>query len=655
MKHLYLFRIIISIFILLHSITLSAQTSTKYWAKRIFETMSIYNNAGYIQSLTTDKHGNSYAIISRNSNAGIMDIDGHGNADIYARYVLVSWDCDGGFRWMKKFSSTSTQICNSPLDLATDSMEGVYIIGQTTALTANDTGKIYWDTDTTINISNGNKILYLMKYNSLGQMQWVKSTTIPFQNNSKLYNLSVSPTGDIYWFGLLDMGVYNGGAFSINTRKYYAVRYNAVGNWQATIPLGISTPAAANTGFGDMVCRQDPVSGRFYISTSIRQSDGYVAIGNTLLVLPISATGAVATVAAFNSQGYALWVRQANPNRTSYVRNPTISNNGGMIYLAMISDTGTVFCGSITTNVLGYREGINLMALDTAGNMVWSRYAKSGWEVNGTNLGQSSNLLIMTGNYSDTLVWGNKTLGKPMPGTARGYIVRVDAFTGIIIDLDTLASSTTNFNPQIIAIDKNKNLFLGGFFNGFMSFGADTFSSYPAGNNYYSTFIAKYKNANCNCNLPQPAFTFTPGSLNSCKFNYSGSTPYASISWDFGDGSPIVSGGNPQHIYAASGTYPVCVTVKNGCGGNTFCQNVSVNITGVEDIKPLAADAIYPNPVKDRLYISSHGNGERSVTDLVGRILIWEKNDKEYINVEALNPGVYILRVSGKVFKFVKE
>ncbi|MBS1589344.1 MAG: hypothetical protein JST52_06980, partial [Bacteroidetes bacterium] len=219
MKYPYFFRITIGLLLLLHNYTLSAQTITPYWAKRIYETMSSNGSSGYIQSLTTDKHGNSYAIISRNSNAGIMDIDGHSNTDIYARYVLVSWDCDGGFRWMKKFSSNSTQISNIPLELATDTMEGVYIIGYTTALTASNTGKIYWDTDTTINISNGNKALYLMKYNSLGQMQWIKSSTTPFQNSNKLYNISVSPNGDIYWFGLLDVGVYDGGAFNINTRK----------------------------------------------------------------------------------------------------------------------------------------------------------------------------------------------------------------------------------------------------------------------------------------------------------------------------------------------------------------------------------------------------------------------------------------------------
>ncbi|MBS1740022.1 MAG: PKD domain-containing protein, partial [Bacteroidetes bacterium] len=616
MKYPYFFRITIGLLLLLHNYTLSAQTITPYWAKRIYETMSSNGSSGYIQSLTTDKHGNSYAIISRNSNAGIMDIDGHSNTDIYARYVLVSWDCDGGFRWMKKFSSNSTQISNIPLELATDTMEGVYIIGYTTALTASNTGKIYWDTDTTINISNGNKALYLMKYNSLGQMQWIKSSTTPFQNSNKLYNISVSPNGDIYWFGLLDVGVYDGGAFNINTRKYYAVRYNAAGTWQATIPLAISAPAAANTGFGDMVCRQEPTTGRFYLSTGVRQIDGYVAIGNTLLVLPVSATGVVATVAAFNSQGYALWVRQASPGGTSNLTAPTTNSNGGMVYLSMTSDTGTVFCGSTTTNALGYRQATHLMALDTTGNLVWSRYAKSGWDVLASKPCLSNNMLTMVGSYSDTLVWGHKTLGKPMLGTNRGYIVRIDALTGIVINLDTLASSTTNFYPQIITVDKNNNLFLGGYFNGFMSFGADTFSSIPAGNNYYSTCIAKYKNANCNCNLPQPAFTFTPGSLNTCQFNYSGSTPYASIRWDFGDGSPVVTGANPQHTYAASGTYPACVTVVNGCGGNTFCQNVSVSLTGVEDMKPLTTDAIYPNPVKNRLYIKVHGNSERTVTDL---------------------------------------
>ncbi|MBS1739586.1 MAG: T9SS type A sorting domain-containing protein [Bacteroidetes bacterium] len=653
MKYPYFFRITIGLLLLLHTFSLPAQTITPYWAKRSYAT--ILNNGnigGGIQSMTTDKHGNSYAIIGIGINNGITNVDGHNITDTNARWVLASWDCDGGFRWMRRLGSTSTQINNLVLSLATDTLEGVYIMGTLSSLKSTDTGRVYWDADTSINFTAGCKMLYLVKYNSLGQWQWLRTPMVDCQKKSRIYNFSVGPTGNIHWFGLLDVGVYDGGAFNINTRKYYAVRYNAAGTWQATIPLAISAPAATNSGLALTSFQQDPATGRFYASVGLDQQSGIVAIGNTLLVAPASATDIVATLAAFNPLGYALWVRQASPGGTSNQTDPTISSNGGMIYLSMTSDTGTVFCGSKTTNALGYRQATHLMALDTTGNLVWSRYAKSGWYVLASNPCLSNNMLTMVGSYSDTLVWGHKTLMPPTPGSGGNYMLWVDAVTGGVIALDTIG---VNANFRNITMDKNANIYLGGYFNGFMSFGADTFSSIPAGNNYYSSVIAKYKNANCNCNLPQPAFTFTPGSLNTCQFNYSGSTPFASIRWDFGDGSPVVSGANPQHTYAASGTYPACVTVVNGCGGNTFCQNVSVSLTGVEDMKPLTTDAIYPNPVKNRLYIKVHGNGERTVTDLAGRILIREKNDKEYINVEALSPGVYLLRTSGRVFKFVKE
>jgi PKD repeat protein len=51
----------------------------------------------------------------------------------------------------------------------------------------------------------------------------------------------------------------------------------------------------------------------------------------------------------------------------------------------------------------------------------------------------------------------------------------------------------------------------------------------------------------------------------------------ASYSWNFGDGSPLDNSVNPSHTYATFGTYQVCLTVTDTCGGvNTNCKNISV-------------------------------------------------------------------------------
>ena len=60
-------------------------------------------------------------------------------------------------------------------------------------------------------------------------------------------------------------------------------------------------------------------------------------------------------------------------------------------------------------------------------------------------------------------------------------------------------------------------------------------------------------------------------------FTYTGSTVgIDSVKWDFGDGSPTVTGNTHLHTYTAVGTYTVCATVYTACGSNTACNAVTV-------------------------------------------------------------------------------
>ncbi|MBX7095070.1 MAG: PKD domain-containing protein [Flavobacteriales bacterium] len=53
-------------------------------------------------------------------------------------------------------------------------------------------------------------------------------------------------------------------------------------------------------------------------------------------------------------------------------------------------------------------------------------------------------------------------------------------------------------------------------------------------------------------------------------------------SWDFGDASPVSTLQNPDHVYAAAGTYSVTLTTTNGVGcTNSITQNVIVNAVPV--------------------------------------------------------------------------
>ena len=105
-----------------------------------------------------------------------------------------------------------------------------------------------------------------------------------------------------------------------------------------------------------------------------------------------------------------------------------------------------------------------------------------------------------------------------------------------------------------------------------------------------------------------------------------------------------------------SGIYEYCVKAvkKDGSESEKVCQSVQVSLENI--VKSQAA--IFPNPASNLLYvISENANELITISDLSGKIVHSEKaNEKQTsINVSQLSAGMYIVRVGGKVTKFVKE
>ncbi len=78
--------------------------------------------------------------------------------------------------------------------------------------------------------------------------------------------------------------------------------------------------------------------------------------------------------------------------------------------------------------------------------------------------------------------------------------------------------------------------------------------------------------------------------------------------------------------------------------------------TGIEqltDNKPV----IYPNPVKDILFIKGHipGNQIIRITDLAGRTLIEQELSGGSVDMHSLSKGIYLLHINDNVYKIAKE
>ena len=104
-------------------------------------------------------------------------------------------------------------------------------------------------------------------------------------------------------------------------------------------------------------------------------------------------------------------------------------------------------------------------------------------------------------------------------------------------------------------------------------------------------------------------------------------------------------------------TIPVVYTVVAEDGTTTQNWTVSVAIaTAIGTINETAIN-MYPNPTIDGFYINvSDDTTTLSIFDLGGRLVLTQKiTGKTYIDVSALQPGIYIVKANGLTEKLVKK
>lgn len=635
--------------LLFQTIVLNAQNISPQWAKQIYGTKG--GGTAIFQSIATDKAGNIYALsdVVGNAYAGSQF-----STDSTVTSLLTSWDCEGNLRWMKSFGGTA-KINNTTSFLDVDTLGGIYICGY--AIAKQLSGLVYWDTDTAMNMATDNIIGFLMKYNTQGQLQWFR-TPVDSSKTVSYTGLSLSPSGDVFNFAILDTGIYGGGSFAVAARKYYAIHYNASGVYQGIIPFAV-TPSKKMVSSQQPYWKYDPVTNRFY--TWINYDTLYssnLLVGNTTITPPTTTNAKVAVLAAFDKQGQNIWVKQGTPSKHSSLSDVVIGNDG-TLYIAGISEVGNVFCNDTCTNLSGTARTAYMMAIDTNASVLWANYSGTSYFSEIKAISKNNNTVAAVGRYSGTLTWNSNSLTS-IQSYPPGYMLRANAATGVVVQLSQLNSSAV-LNPEDCFLDKNSNIYVNGQFTGNLILGTDSFTSQP--NTYsFNNFLVKYKNVPCGCNLLQPAFNIGNTTLSGTQFTYTGQVPYNTINWDFGDGSASVSATNPIHLYTSPGTYQVCVTVTDTCGNNTICKYVNIEpATGLYDLTKYSN--IYPNPALGEIIVKNvQPESILVVTDIYGRRRkrLLSRNSTININIEDLNTGYYILSITDKKgthesYRFLKQ
>ena len=604
----------------------------------------------YSEDIGTDRHGNVYMLLNT---ADSLVLNSQLTALANSRNAVASWDCNGNFRWLKVFRS----ILSSATAMQVDTFGNVYITGEVRHPGSTDT--TFFDTDTSL---AGTMLgLYIIKYDSIGDFKWLKmplfKSSFSVSEDSRSLDLSVTPDGKIFWYAYLNPGSYDNNAFTLSSKKYCAVTYSTSGTFQHLGLLDLTTtksPPVAN-GAELLHFSRDHKTGRHYLGGTYNGANaglGSLTIGSTSVVSSNINTITPMFLAAFDSLGKSIWVKQGSSDKISTIECRPAVDLDGNIFIGGSSQPANVFSGDTLKNNLGLVMSPFLMSLDSSGNRIWTSAGNTAGVSRIDDIYFRNNTLAAVGTYVKMLQWGNVTTGLDQVYNFNHFFqVRFNAATGVFTALDTfvhgtLASSLGN----VITIDENSNCYSGGLFVKQVFVGTSSITSQDT--LYYDLVLSKYGTAICNCDIPKPEFTHTQ-SGNTYNFVYTGTLPYNTISWDFGDGSIGSNTTNPTHHYTAIGKYLVCVTVTNGCGTNTACHTASIT-TGIADIFQFSDPLIYPNPATAFITIDNVESGSTArIINTVGVLVFHTKlhSTAKRIDVSTLSPGLYFVHFGDKTGK----
>lgn len=105
------------------------------------------------------------------------------------------------------------------------------------------------------------------------------------------------------------------------------------------------------------------------------------------------------------------------------------------------------------------------------------------------------------------------------------------------------------------------------------------------------------------------------------------------------------------------------ITVTSADGKKTATCKVSINLTDIPEISPLASIKLFPNPAQNKLIVSSLLEKEATLAiyDLRGKLLITNSliNSEQTIDISELANGMYVAKITEsdnvKVIRFIKN
>lgn len=132
--------------------------------------------------------------------------------------------------------------------------------------------------------------------------------------------------------------------------------------------------------------------------------------------------------------------------------------------------------------------------------------------------------------------------------------------------------------------------------------------------------------------------------------------------WSWGDGSTDTGSTPAPHVYAANGTYQICLIVNNLAGADTSCQSVTVQSIGINDVNAASSVAVYPNPSNGVINVQMgenlKDNAVITISNAIGEVVAVRNAKgqyKEQFNISSYAEGVYFVNINSDGYKVTRK
>ncbi len=610
------------------------------------------------KGVACDTSGNVYLGGYTESEVGISTTSAHQEDLNGWRYdaFIVKFDSAGTREWGTYFGG-SGQDANKSFALTVDELDKIYITGSTQSTDLPTTTAAHQDTRA------GGYDIFLAKFDVNGDLDW--STYYGGTDNEYADAITTDLIGNIYITGYTKStsGI---STFGIHQEVHggnddaFLAKFDDLGNLIFGTYLG-----------GDNVDRSESVAlhedkiiiGGFTMSQSgISTSNAFKEIAD-----PTPFVGE-AFLAVFNELGTIEWATYYGGDNYDMITSIVVKDEYIYIYGETSSEQEISTIGAHQEDLTGSQNAF-LAKFDFEGNRIWGTYyggnnldyGRGGifidpnYNIYFSGQSNSANGISTTGGYQENLNGGHdaflvKLNDCPSP-LLEGQIIGA-------LEICEFSLSAYEVGDAILAEE-----YVWILPNGWIGDSDSNEIEVTAGSN--NGVLQVYALSSCGgisdtlsleitvLPVPEPVIVNNNNILTTAQ-------TYDTYQW-MESGLDIPNATEAMFVADENGAYQVRVTADNDCKG--ISDEELIDGIGINDIDLSKLVSIYPNPVKDQLFVESAQNMDATIFSVDGRMVkegVKITKGVNTINVQKLNAGIYFLSMKDEdgsrgVMKFIVE